>query len=333
MKTDRANQGESTGIISTAIANAEKLPPHQGQENISLLHQQSATKRSPASAQFTFTCDSQVPGSLAWPGADRRAGVPAHQQGAAGQGRENWSHAPQVGHSPSALPHPADAASRGGPPGGPIQPPAVPPKPRRTPEERYLAAARARRQQTQAYNKRHPPKDEDVWICHFCEYEAIFGTPPKALVRQYEIKERKQRRLEAQRRAQWERMKKGKHKGKKSGKAPAKNNGNVAGGGAGAAAVAGPAAHGGMHHPHAPAGAGPGGSVGPGEHHQDNHGVDGETYYDDEYYEDEEYDAEEPGVDSPGPPQQEGHANGLTSGYVDEGHGMEGRIGEADGGT
>lgn len=57
-----------SGIISNAIANAEKLPP-QGQENVSLLQQHSTTnKTTPASSQFTFTCDSQVPGTVQWPG-------------------------------------------------------------------------------------------------------------------------------------------------------------------------------------------------------------------------------------------------------------------------
>lgn len=56
------------GIISNAIANAEKLPP-QGQENVSLLQQHPAVnKTTPASSQFTFTCDSQVPGTVQWPG-------------------------------------------------------------------------------------------------------------------------------------------------------------------------------------------------------------------------------------------------------------------------
>lgn len=38
------------------------------------------------------------------------------------------------------------------------------------------------------------------------------------------MKDRKQRRLEQQRKAQWERLKKGKHKGKKNSKLPAKTN-------------------------------------------------------------------------------------------------------------
>ncbi|KAL6409414.1 hypothetical protein AUP68_05788 [Ilyonectria robusta] len=66
--TNPSTEHEGTGIISNAIANAEKLRP-QGQENVSLLQQHSsAEKATPASTQFTFTCDSQVPGTVQWPG-------------------------------------------------------------------------------------------------------------------------------------------------------------------------------------------------------------------------------------------------------------------------
>ncbi len=270
---------ESTGIISNAIANAEKLPPHQGQENISLLQQSAVTKRSPATTQFTFTCDSQVPGSLIWPGSDRGMPMPSHRGPAASQGKENWPRPPQAGHGghlPSTMPHSANAGvaespSRGAA-GGQDHHAAAPQKSsRRSATKEYLAAAKARRRETQLYNKRHPPKPEDMWICHFCEYEWIFGHPPEALVRAYEIKERKQRQLEEQRRAQWERMKKGKHKGKRNSKLPPKNSN------------AGQDAH---HHAD--------GRGASGDHY--SHGAQDEEYYDDEYYEDEEYDPEEEAI-------------------------------------
>jgi len=107
-----------------------------------------------------------------------------------------------------------------------------------------------------------------MWVCHFCEYEWIFGHPPEALVRSYEIKERKQRQLEEQRRAQWERMKKGKHKGRKNSKLPAKTSNTAQD----------------PHH-HVDSSGAQGG-------HYD-HEDQGDEYYDDEYYEDEEYDEEE----------------------------------------
>ena len=63
-------QGENPGIISSAIANAEKLPSTPGQENVSLLQQHSSSvKSSPTATQFTFTCDSPVP-KPQWPGTD-----------------------------------------------------------------------------------------------------------------------------------------------------------------------------------------------------------------------------------------------------------------------
>ncbi|KAK4162465.1 hypothetical protein QBC43DRAFT_76093 [Cladorrhinum sp. PSN259] len=214
---------ESTGIISTAIANAEKLAPHQGQENISLLHQQLATKRSEASTQFTFTCDSQVP--VSWPGPDRSMTSPS--KSASQDANDNWQHAlqtGQTGQSAPAVPYASDSGSKdhahkAGPSNQNQPPPPPPPKStRRSATKELMEAAKERRRERQLYNKRNPPKPEDIWICHFCEYEDIFGHPPEALIRSYEMKDRKQRQLEQQRRAQWERMKKGKHKGKRNSK-------------------------------------------------------------------------------------------------------------------
>jgi hypothetical protein len=278
-------KGESTGIISNAIANAEKLPPHHGQENISLL-QQSSTKRSPATTQFTFTCES-APGGLTWPGSDRNRLNTMPQQSATSPtapGKENWPRAPPAtpGQNSATTPPSADlsatkdAHSRNGVAGsaaGPETPHATPPrKSTRRRSKSYLAMAEERRRATQLYNKRHPPKPEDIWICHFCEYEWIFGHPPEALVRAYEIKERKQKQLEEQRRAQWERMKKGKHKGKKNSKLPGKNS------------HAGGAQD--LHHHADSRGVA-------GDHYA--HSGQGDEYYDDEdeYYEDEEYEVDE----------------------------------------
>lgn len=59
----------TTGIISSAIANAERAPA-SGQENVAGLpqHRSMSSKSTPSAAQFTFTCDSQVPGTIPWPG-------------------------------------------------------------------------------------------------------------------------------------------------------------------------------------------------------------------------------------------------------------------------
>ena len=225
-----------------------------------------------------------------------------HQAPAASQGRENGPRAPhttQPGHPTPAVHHPAGVGATGtapgGGPGGQHQAaaPAPPKQTRRSVAKEYQAAAKARRRETLLYNKRHPPNPDDLWICHFCEYEWIFGHPPEALVRSYEIKERKQRQLEEQRRAQWERMKKGKHKGKKNSKLPAKANATTPDG----------------HHHADNRGA-------PGAHY--HHGTQDEEYYDDEYYEDDEYDAEEEVVLERGPALPSGrHHHGVPARFGD----------------
>lgn len=86
--------------------------------------------------------------------------------------------------------------------------------------------ARKRREETQRQNWLHPKKAEDLWICEFCEYERIFGYPPVALIRQYEIKDRKLRQQEEERRRVWEKAKARSRKGKK-GKMPKSNHANT----------------------------------------------------------------------------------------------------------
>lgn len=83
--------------------------------------------------------------------------------------------------------------------------------------------ARKRREGTARQNFLNPPKLEDQWICEFCEYERIFGYPPVALIRQYEIKDRKIRQQEEERRRVWEKAKARSRKGKKN-KTPSKNS-------------------------------------------------------------------------------------------------------------
>jgi hypothetical protein len=216
---------ESTGIISTAIANAEKdsITPSRGQENLSLL-QQASKKSSPASTQFTFTCDSQVPGTIAWPGPQPPPHNSMNQSPAA---RAINSHGTQTspktvsgtGQIPGLAgsqqaPH---AAKQNG------RPPAPEKKTRRRTGKEYLIAARQRRQAQEYQNYHHPPAPEDEWICEFCEYERIFGTPPEALIRQYEIKDRRIRKQEAERRRLLEKAKMKGRKGKKGTKMAPKN--------------------------------------------------------------------------------------------------------------
>jgi len=70
-------------------------------------------------------------------------------------------------------------------------------------------------------NYQNPGKE--TWICEFCEYEAIFGTPPRALIRQYEIKDYKQQKALEERRRMLEKVKQKGRKGKKNSKATHKS--------------------------------------------------------------------------------------------------------------
>lgn len=96
-------------------------------------------------------------------------------------------------------------------------------KKKRSPGSIYALAARQRKIQQQYTNIHHPPALEDIWICEFCEYESIFGHPPEALIRQYEIKDRKERKRLAEKKRLLE---KAKMKGRKTKKTPknAKNS-------------------------------------------------------------------------------------------------------------
>lgn len=89
-------------------------------------------------------------------------------------------------------------------------------KKKRSPSSIYALAARQRKIQQQYANLHHPPRLEDIWICEFCEYESIFGRPPEALIRQYEIKDRKERKRLAEKKRLLE---KAKMKGRKHKKA------------------------------------------------------------------------------------------------------------------
>lgn len=101
-------------------------------------------------------------------------------------------------------------------------PQAAPPKKprRRNAAKEYLIAARQRREQQKWRNDHHPIPREDQWTCEFCEYEQIFGTPPVALIKQYEIKDRHARKQEAERRRLLEKAKMKGRKGKKGKVAP-----------------------------------------------------------------------------------------------------------------
>lgn len=107
---------------------------------------------------------------------------------------------------------------------------------RRDLERELRVAARHRRRVAAESYFANPPKSDDIWICELCEYERIFGEPPKALIRTYEMKARKQRQEELDRKRLLEKAKAKSRKAKKSGKAPA----TAKGGRASSQAQAGP---------------------------------------------------------------------------------------------
>ena len=218
------------GIISAAIAEAAALPATspKGQENISLLEQQSTKRTTPAKTQFTFTCESDSSKGMIWsgessplPGSNYQRTVPnttapsatvQNQRGFSTQGTQT---------SPTM----AEQQNQSGPSSAPIQQvPQQQKKPRRPPGKRYAIAARERRMQQEYNNFHHPPREEDIWVCEFCEYESIFGRPPEALIRQYEIKDRRERKKIAEKRRLLEKAKMKGRKGKKGNKNAAKNN-------------------------------------------------------------------------------------------------------------
>lgn len=109
----------------------------------------------------------------------------------------------QDAHQPQAVNHQAPQQTK---------------KPRRPLAKQYAVAARERRLRQEYSNYHHPPKVEDVWICQFCEYESIFGQPPQYLTRQYEAKDRRERKRLAEKRRLLEKAKMKGRKGKKGNK-------------------------------------------------------------------------------------------------------------------
>ncbi|KAK0390863.1 hypothetical protein NLU13_0366 [Sarocladium strictum] len=197
---------EGMGIITNAIANAGKHPL-SGQENVSLLQQYSSSnKATAASAQFTFTCDSQVPGTLQWPGHANKHNTGAHPEASAVPDQHSGRQQAQG----SAAGHRGSGNSRR--------------RDRKRLEKELDMAARHRRQVAADSYYHNPPKPEDIWICEFCEYERIFGEPPRALIREYELKDRRLRQEVAERKRMLEKAKAKARKNKKSAKTSSKAN-------------------------------------------------------------------------------------------------------------
>lgn len=221
------------GIISTAIANAAALPAavSRGQENISLLGHHPSKKSTSTRSQFTFTIESDSAKSLAWSGQHNHhsPGSPYPYSVTASASTINTQPTPSyrgvatqgTQTSPNMASQPNQAANQNS--HADQQNSQQEKKPRRSSTKQYSLAARQRRLRQDYSNYHHPPNPEDVWICEFCEYESIFGSPPDALIRQYEIKDRRERRLLAEKRRLLEKAKMKGRKGKKGNKAATKN--------------------------------------------------------------------------------------------------------------
>ncbi|KAK5316887.1 hypothetical protein LTR70_006134 [Exophiala xenobiotica] len=209
------------GIISKAIANATTLlrnPLGKGQENVGVLDQQAKT--TPTNSQFTFTCESDAKG-VKFPEQSLYSPDYAHRVNSAPAAAPSQTSK----YNNNQATQYAGVGSQQAPP--PQQPATNPPpqqkqRPRRRKGDVYALAARQRKLQQEYSNLQHPPSHEDIWICEFCEYESIFGSPPHALVRQYEIKDRRERKRLAEKRRLLEKAKLKGRKGKKQSKNAAK---------------------------------------------------------------------------------------------------------------
>ncbi|KAE8349159.1 hypothetical protein BDV28DRAFT_141790 [Aspergillus coremiiformis] len=211
---DSASKSDQ-GIISTAIANAAasafSSPPRRSGKT-SMLEQQTTT---PTKTQFTFTCESDSSKGMAlqpqspYPAQRSPNSLPPaaqNQRGVSTQGTQT-SHkiASQMDQRGQSQQRALGA-----------EPTTVGKKKKRSPGSMYALAARQRKVQQQYANLHHPPSMEDIWICEFCEYESIFGRPPEALIRQYEIKDRKERKRLAEKKRLLEKAKMKGRKGKKA---------------------------------------------------------------------------------------------------------------------
>lgn len=190
-----------------------------------VLDQQS--KQVAANSQFTFTCESDAKGvtfpeqSLYSSSYTQRSGYLPSPGTAGGQ---RVAHPQSAQATANAAQPPQQAASAQGPAHG--NPAGR--KPRRRRGDVYTLAARQRRLQQEYTNIQRPPQPEDIWICEFCEYESIFGQPPRALIRQYEIKDRKERRRLAEKKRLLDKARRRGKKAAKSTKNAGKNANNTA---------------------------------------------------------------------------------------------------------
>ncbi|KAL3473939.1 hypothetical protein BJX99DRAFT_232693 [Aspergillus californicus] len=213
------------GIISAAIASAAATAFSSAQYRAST--EQPTTPTTPTRTQFTFTCESDSSKKLALhaqnPYSPQRrspvAGSPAgpHSREFSTQGTQTSpTVASQLNQQQQQQPHQPVAS-----------PEQVIPerrKKKRSPGSLYALAARQRKTQQQYANAHHTRSLEDMWICEFCDYESIFGRPPEALIRQYEIKDRKERKRLAEKKRLLEKAKTKGRKHKKATRNATKNS-------------------------------------------------------------------------------------------------------------
>jgi len=211
------------GIISAAIANAAENSPvtsPQGQENISLLQRQQPGSSIPK--DFTFKCPSDSANKMNLSAQSTISSSSMPPNNMANQGTQTSPSGPRQGPS-----HPAPPGTSAQYPQNPQPPPPNDqPKPRRN-KDSLRAAAQQRRAQQAYENRQNPPRPENFYICEFCEYEAIFGQPPRALIRQYEIRDRQVRKKAEAQRRNLEKVKAKGRKNRKGAKGGLKNTAPV----------------------------------------------------------------------------------------------------------
>lgn len=207
------------GIISSAIAKAGKDPNQQGQENISLLQHFAINRTSPASAQFTFTCESQVPGTYR---GDLSSGLPPPGYIPGNVKQPAMHHGLGSMNEHGAGRH--DTIPKGGSQGSGRRQRRT----RKSVNRELEDQARQRRAKTQENRRRNPVPLEEEWVCDFCIYESIWGEPPAAIIRAYEERERRERIAEMNKKRRLEQVKARSRKGKKAAKNPGGKASNVA---------------------------------------------------------------------------------------------------------
>lgn len=172
----------------------------------------------PKQTQFTFVCESPVSASLAFSAPSHNTTSTTRDLPGDSAGYQKAMHT-TVGTQTS--PSMSNNA-------------AYPPTPQQTKKKSSNSrTANSRRDYALQQQRRRRQEamggggnNGEIWICEFCEYESIFGEAPEALMRQYEIKDRRERRRLAEKRRLLE---KAKQKGKKnSGKGLGKKGGGNA---------------------------------------------------------------------------------------------------------